>query len=285
MSALVEGLRPRAQLTAEILAERIHDPHWAGYRRDEPLKGVLCRANEVHWTRIGVPTESMVFGFLKVRGIDARQAGTEEVIASNVTERHEDYFEFDKPVTYRKTLSHTFTSTTSVEEATKQAWEVAAKAHFSITYSGVSGGVEASAKYGQELARKSSASETVSDTVTTEIEIVGPTTVRWIAERSTDTILRRYHAVPDLDFKLYFRTEDSGWEWASFADVFVPAARGEAPVDQSYSIFASSSPSHDLFDDRPVAADDLEALSAPLAEPIPFDATYTTVNRQSIKAL
>ncbi|MCY4668556.1 MAG: hypothetical protein OXC29_11265, partial [Rhodococcus sp.] len=247
--------------------------------------GTLVRAGEIEWHRHSNPAASMTFGFLKVRGISAQAAGVDRVIASDVIERHEDYFRFDKPVKYTRMLSHTFTKTASVEEATEQAWKVAAKASLSLAYGGVTGAVEASAEYGQKLARKTAESGTTSDTVTTTVELQGPVEVRWVAERSTDTLLRDWEAVPDLDFKLYWRTEDSGWEWASYADVFVAAARGEAPVDQSYSIFASSSPSHALFADAPVSADDIAALEAALARPIRFSAEYQVVNRASIEAL
>ena len=286
MSQIVEALRPRAQLVAEILGSRIPNAgSWSGYRRDEPLKGVLQTADTVRWTRIGYDDQSMTFGFLKVLDISAQQAGEDRIISSDVVERHEHLYKFDKPIKYTETLSHTFSKTTSVEEAAKQAWEVAAKVNFSVTYSGVSGGIEASAKYGQELARKSSEAVTESDTVTKTLEIQGPVEFRWVAERSTDTIVRSYDAVPDLDFKLYFQGKSSGWEWASFADVFIPAAGGNAPVDQSYSIFASSSDSHDLFDRFPVGGEDLQALESELADSIPFTAKFQTVNRQSIKAI
>ena len=286
MSTIVEALRPRAHIIAEVLGERLPSSVWAGYQRNEPLRGLLMKSDEVMWRRYGHgDANPMYFGFLKVRGIDARSTGDTEVISSDVIERHEDNYVFEKPIKYTHTLSHTFSKTTTLEEAKKEAWEVAAKANFSISYSGVSGGVEASAKYGQELSRKAAQSETTSDTVTRAIEIQGPVELRWVAERSTDTLLRKYAAVPDLDFKLYWRTDDSAWEWTSYADVFVPAAKGEAPVDQSYSIYSSSSPSHDLFNDNPVPPEQIKELELPLANPIPFSAEYQTVTRQSIKAI
>ena len=164
MSQLVEALRPRAQLVAEILGARIPNAGaWHGYGRVEPLRGVLQTADTVRWTRLGYGDQPMTFGFLKVRGIDSEQSGIDQVISSNVVERHEHLYKFDKPVKYTETLRHTFSKTTSVEQAAKQAWEVAAKVNFSVTYSGVSGGIEASAKYGQELSQRASDDVRVSE--------------------------------------------------------------------------------------------------------------------------
>lgn len=289
-SRLINALEPRARLIADILANSIENPGpWQGYHRDEPLIGVLETADSIKWRRAGVSPDAvygtMVFGFLKVRGVSAEADGEDEIIASNVTEHHEDVLSFAKPIKYTETLRHTFSKTMNVEEATEQAWKVSAKAAFALAYGGVTGSVEAAAEYGQKLARKSSESTTISDEITKTIEIVGPVHISWVAERSTDTILRKWNAVPDIDFKLYWRSADSGWEWSNYHDVFVPAARGESPVNTDYSIFASSSPSHELFEQHPTSDADIALLESPLATPIPFTATYQTVNRQSIKAI
>lgn len=282
---LISSLEPRARMIADILASRIPDPGpWAGYQRSEPLVGVLQRVGEVKWMRHGQPSSSMTFGFLKVRGISAQAVGRDEVISTDVLERHEDTFDLQKPVHYTEVLRHSFSRTMNVEEATEQAWKVSAKASFSAKYAGIGGSVEAAAEYGQKLSRRVGESVSVSDEITKTIDLQGPVSVRWIAERSTDTLLRKWEAVPDLDFKLYWVGGNSAWEWSSFADVFVPAARGEAPVDQSYSIFASSSDSHDLFERYPVPDADIALLQAPLATPIPFTAEYQVINRQSISA-
>ena len=288
MNPLIEALEPRARLCAEILGNRLPDSgQFKGYTRDEPLKGVLVRANTIEWNREHYSPDhaGMTFGFLSARGINSEPVGTDRVIASNVIERKEDLIVFKKAIEYEETISHTFSRTRTVEEATEEAWEVSAKASLTLAYGGVTGLLEAAAKYGQKLNRKTTDTETVQDTVTKRIKVVGPVEIRWVAERSTDTLLREYDAVPDLDFKLYFVTDNSAWEWASFADVFIAAANGEAPVDQSYSIFASSSPSHDVFEQHPVPESDIIELRKPLAKPVRFSAEYQTINRQSIKAL
>ena len=93
MSQLVEALRPRAQLAAEILAARIPNAGaWHGYSRVEPLRGVLQTADTVRWTRLGYGDQPMTFGFLKVRGIDSEQAGQDQIVSSNVVERHEHLY-------------------------------------------------------------------------------------------------------------------------------------------------------------------------------------------------
>lgn len=287
---LITALEPRARHIAGILAPRIpHPGAWEGYQKNEPLIGTLTEANTIQWRRSSVPPDAvygtMVFGFLTVRELSGTQTGQDVVISSNVIERHEDLFQLEKPIKYTETLRHTFSRTSTVEEATEQAWKVSAKASFTAKYGGIGGSIEAAAEYGQRLARKTSESVTMSDEITKTIEVQGPVTIRWIAERSTDTIARHWNVVPDLDFKLYYRSGDSGWEWSSFRDVFIPAAKGEAPVDPSYSIFAGSSDSHDLFEQHPVPDPDIEELSEPTALVIPFTAEYQTVNRQSIKAL
>lgn len=285
-SKLITALQPRAQLVAETLATRLPRPGaWAGYHRDEPLVGVLARAGEIEWHRHGDPAAGMTFGFLSVRGMTANVVGDDRVIASDVLEHSEKLYHFDKPIHYSETLKHTFSRTTTVEEATERAWHVAAKASLSVEYAGIKGAVEASTQYGEKLAQKSSEAVTVSDEVTKTIEVNGPVEIRWIVERATDTLLRTYDAAPDLDFKLYFRTGDEAWEWSSYRDVFVAACRGEAPVDQSYSIFASSSDSHDLFENSPVSDEDIALLEASLTSPVRFSAQYEIVTRERNEAL
>ena len=288
MSQLIKSLEPRARIIAEVLSARLPDPGpWAGYQRSEPLFGTLVSAGTVRWIRKGWGKQgpSMHFGFLSVAGITGDKDGEPVVVASNVIERKEDHFQLEKPIKYTETIKHTFTRTQTLEEATKQEWEVSAKASFSAKYGGIGGSVEAAAKYGQELARKVSNSETISDEITKVVELQGPVDIRWITERSTDTLRQSWQAVPDVDFKLYFATEDSGWEWTSFKDVLIPALRGEQPVDTGYTIFGGSSDLHDIIEAHPVAEADLEELNKPLPDPVSFDAAFQTVNRQSIKAL
>lgn len=286
MSQLVQALTPRAHVIADILSHRLpHPGAWEGYTAAEQLIGTLEKVNEVKFTRPGHPDAKMYFGFLRVKDIDANQTGEDEVVKSEVIERQETLFKLDKPIRYTETLSHTFTHAKSVEEATEQAWKVGAKVHFEAKYGGIGGGVEASAEYGQKLARKTNEQETVSDTITKELMVQGPVEFRWVAERATDWMRRKYNAVPDLDFKLYFQTGAEAWEWASYRDVFVEAARGNAPVDTDYSIFAGSSESHDMFEQYPVSEEQLSDLDKPLAEPISFEAEFQVVTRQKIEAL
>ena len=285
---LIAALEPRAQLIAEILGARIPDnAAWNDYTRDEPLVGLLTHANEIEWRRHNSSSAAvMTFGFLNVSGINAQQNGVDKVIASDVIERRESSFDLEKPIHYSEVLSHTFSHTETAEEAAKRAWEVAAKAEFSAKYGGIGGSLEASAKYDDELSNRASESGTTSDTVTKTIEVDGPVKIRFVAERSTDMIQRTYDAAPDLDFKLYWRDPVAGpWEWASYRDVFIAVCRGESPVNTDYSIFASSSPSHDIFEAKPVRSDDIMLLEKPLAEPVRFNAEHQVVNRQSIEAL
>lgn len=287
MNPLIPALEPRARLIAEILGNRIDDPgQFKGYTRDEPLKGRLVHAGEILWFREQYEGHrGMTFGFLSARGIDSEAVGEDRVIASNVVEKEEKLFELKKAIELEETLTHTFSRIITVEEALERAWEVNVKAALSVSYAGVTGMLEASAKYGEKLSSKVTTQTKEERTVTKRIKVQGPVEVRYIAERSTDTIVREYKAVPEVDFKLYFGTDLGAWEWASFHDVFIAAANGESPVNTDYSIFASSSPSFDLFDQHPVPAADIEALRQPLVNPVSFTAEFQTVNRQSIKAL
>lgn len=290
MSKLVTALEPKARLIAAILAQRIPMPAWQGYHTGERLDGQLRTADTVRFWRAVNPNAVLIFGFLRVVDIDGNPTGEDKIVSSDVIERHERLIQFDKPIKYTETVSHTFSRTQTVEEAAKEAWEVGAKASLSLAYGGVTGAFEASAKYGQELAHKASLSETTSDTISKTFELQGPVTARIVAERSTDTIVRDYEASPNIEAKLYFQDHTEGhsgaraYEWTDI-ETFALAAAGESPVDTDYSRFASSSPSYELFAKRPVADVDIEALRAPLAEPVQFQARYQTVNRQSLKAI
>lgn len=285
MSELIKALQPRAELIAGILADRIKPAgKWEGFRTDEKLVGILERTNEIKWVR-EITGASMTFGFIAVRSIDGKPRGKEEVLRSDVIERHEDVFDLAKPLKITQELTHTFTRTQTREEAKKQAWEVGAKASFSAGFGSVKGSVEASAKFGQDLETKISSAETVSDTIRKTIEVQGPVKIHWVAERSTDTVQQVWDLIPDLDFKLYWRTDTEAWEWASFQDVFIPAANGDSPVNTDFSIFASSSPSHNLFEKFPVDPSLIACLRDPVSPSIQFRGEFQTVNRQSIQAL
>ena len=289
MSRLVVALEPKARLIASILSQRIDAPAWQGYTADEPLDGVLQTSDSVRFHRPGNENAVLIFGFLRATGVDAKTAADDEVVSSDVIERSERLIQFDKPIAYEETLSHTFARTQTAEEATKEAWEVSAKASLSLAYGGVTGALEAAAKYGQELTTKASTSESTSDTITKDFKVQGPVTLRLVAERSVDTLRRKYDAVLHVEAKIYWQDYTEGnsaaYEWADI-ETFALAAAGESPVDPEGSRFASSSPSsYRLFADRPVSDSDVAALTGPLSSPVSFEAAYQTVNRQSLKAI
>ena len=290
--SLVEALKPRAQSIAGVLSTRLRFPGiWADYKPSEKLEGELSEIDTVSYWRRSHPDTKIHFGFISMKDIKEEHRSAPTVIGNAIPERATFVVDFDKPVRYKETIEHEWSRTISFSEAAKQAWEVAAKASLSVEYAGIKGALEVSGKYGEELSRSHSESETERDKISKELEFTGPISFKMEANRSVGKESRVICARCEFDFKIYFETGCTGpnqervWEWFNFHGVFIPIAKGLSPRNTDYSIFASSSPSYELFHNNPVRGEELERLTASSGKLVEFVVEYDNIIEQELRVV
>ena len=118
--SLVEALNPRACKVAETVTRRLPDAGlWSDYQASEGLIGELRLSDLLTFHRPGEPKAVLVFRNPQM--VDQRQVkwDTPVVLESNVGQRFSAHILLDEPVTYRKTLSHTFGSARNLQEQIK----------------------------------------------------------------------------------------------------------------------------------------------------------------------
>ena len=279
--SLPDALRPRAQATAAYLARSLPGVGlWEGYHVDEPLIGALQKpadkgyAMEVVYRRQGFPGAELYLSFLSFLDVQEDHKSKPFVVESDVTERQEYDIVFEHDILYEETLRHTFSRTVSEAEASKAAWEIAAKASLGVEFSGVKAALEVSGKYGEELSRQSGVSETTEDEVVRHLKIQGPIDTVYEAVRSLDKerITRRVRC--DYDGKLYFLTPGGSsnvWEWTTYKSQFLPCVQGLTPDD----IYGTAE-----FRQTPPTDKELEALLAPSDKLVEFTYDYDNVQKR-----
>lgn len=307
-----EALRPRAQRIAALLVPRIIDSAlvaWAGYTVDEPLEAVLETHDTARFTRPGHPGAELRMGFLTMLAIEEESRDVVQVKTAVQEERRT--VKFNHPIEYETTITHEWgrastagsTQVRTWSEQAKSAWDVGLKASLGVTYSGISAAAEATAKYGEELARQKGGSdtetrsetETENRTQSERLKFVGPIDFTYDARREVITETATVRARVDFDAKIYFRdalaVDDNGhiggvWEWTTFRSQLVPAARGLAPENMDYSVFASAAPStHEMFKRLPVPDDELDALALPSDALVEFVVPYERIANESLTIL
>ena len=292
---ITEALAKRAGLIIEAIAARtvtiqsddgsglkvIDAGHWKGFKAVHPLDGVLESADSIRYTMPGDGHDSAALRLVGLKMTDVQEVERTDVTKteSNVVERHRDVIKFPEGIRYTEQLKHTFSKTVTEQEAAKQAWEVAAKASIGLSYGGITGNIEASAKYANELSRQVGHSETVSDEITKTLEITGPVDLTWEAYRSLDRERRIITARCEFDFAVYLdpgpdRPGSFGWD--SFWTGFLPVARREAPeTDFMYQGFRN----------YPLSDRELDALAEPSGALVRFPVDFDNVQTQHIEAV
>lgn len=283
--SLVEALRPRAQATAAYLARSL--PRlgpWAGYTADEPLVGRLHRPAdkgytlEVVYHRRSNLAAELYLSFLSFLDIKEEHRSEPIVLASDVQERQEYRIKFDKPVEFEETLRHTFSKTISEADASKAAWEIAAKASLGVEFSGIKAAVEISGKYGEELSRQAGVSTTETDEIVQRLKLVGPIDTTYEAVRSLDKIRIMRRVRCDYDGKLYF-CDPGGWtnvwEWTTYKSQFLPVIQGLTTDDVI---------GFEYFEACPPTDAELVALEAPSDKLVEFSYDCDNVVRRYIGA-
>ena len=152
-----------------------------------------------------------------------------------------------------------------------------------VEYAGVKAALEVAAKYGEQLAQKTSESGTTTDTIAKSFKFKGPLDLKIVAERVKSRESRVITARCDFDFKLYFVAGGSAWEWRSFHGVFMPALRGLEPENTDYTPFGGSSSLRELVERQPVSEGRLIQLSQHSRARIQFVAEYDSIEHEDLR--
>lgn len=298
--SLVDALQDRASLILQLIADRANAysypeiGHFAGYKASEGLIGELNRFPQddgspgyiIEYKRPGDTSQSAIrLLFPKMIDIKERHKTEPTTVVSGIVDK--EVIERDLPAgvtetyTVEKILSKSSSRIVSYSEASKKAWEVAAKASLSVEYAGVKGALEIAGKYGEELNRSSSESETSSHSEsnreTDTLEFVGPVKFKLEAFRSRDKESRTITAVCDFDFRIAI---DPGGEYkgiiyySSFINDFLPTIKRIAPNDATY---------YKEFMAHWVSQYDIDKVSAPSNKVVQFVVEYDNVKTSSLK--
>lgn len=293
----VEALRPRMQLVAQAMAERVYPGAWEGYRATEPLLGRLTKDPQIgdantliaEYRREQRPDAYLRLAWLTVIHVEEASRSKETVIGEQVIERRRYPIKLPAGVKETEEVEHTFEETTTFTDAytnaIKRAWEAGGKASISASYGGIGGAVEAFAKYGEtaESGRAHNEGKTrlERDRVSRKFEVTGPVDFEVEAYRARQTVQRIITARADFDGKMYFFTGasiESGqarvWEFTTYQSQFLPIARRIAD-DSIYG--------YQEFMDKPLSDAELDAIEAPLDALVQFPVVYDNVTVQSLK--
>ena len=285
--SLDAALLNRMALFSQAMAERVPPGAWAGYRATEGLVGRLTRPSElggaltVSYHRPGDDRANCAMAWLEMVDVQEESRGPVTVIGEEIEESKT--FDLDLPagVTDKRSVAHELekihTWGTAYSNAAKQAWEAGGKASLSIAYAGVTGGVEAFAKYGQEASQSNSGhddhSERTRDSDGEELTFTGPLKTRLTAKRSRRREQRVVTARCDFDGKVYWSTGESGWEFTTYLTQFMPVARRLAD-DSIYG--------YTEFREIPLSDAEIEALAQPSGALVSFVVPFDNVLSESL---
>ena len=307
--SLVEALEPRACRVAEELSGRLSDPGlWRGYRASEGLTGELRLSSLLTFHRPGQPHAVLVFREPRMAGLRQVDWGDPVILEANVGQRFTSHILLDEPVTYRKTLSHTFAKTRSLLETVKAGLEVGLKVGGEA---GVSGGIhgvtakvyaEITAKLSAEYSRQWGSSSSESDTVTDEFTRAvtadelrgGPVRIDYEAVRTLNREQRTIRADCDYEHSVELIDETGAGElppkiqlvcpsWAEFRHVIQGFAPRHREVERDGRKELVETAFYDEFIRSPVRGAELARLSAPAEGAIEILASYDNVLKQDIR--
>ena len=214
MQNLIDANKHRAILIANAITQRLGDQagEWIGYNPDEGLEGILVKDNLLRYNRPGHNSDAaqnyaLIF-FHEPKLADIKQVdwGEYNPVQKDIIERATSSIDKIKGVDFKQTVSHTFSKTTSMAQAFKIGAEVAVKAYFKASYSGVEGGAEISAKLTAEYERRWGSEETHTDTLQQEIELPPDVEgkITYEAVRSIDKMERHIKATSNIDYGISY---------------------------------------------------------------------------------
>ena len=278
---LVEALKPRMRLIAEVMCQRVDPGAWRGYTSEEPLFGTYKKPADmghcpmVEYRRHDNVDACIALGFLSMVDL-IEEDDYAHTSASTVEEAHEFDVEFKHPIHYSEKVQHEFERTTSRELAHKAAWEIAAKASLSIEYAGIGASLEICGKYGEELSNRVSTTESQRDLVETLLEFTGPAKFRLKAQRSRRQESFIARARCDFDGKIYMQGCASMWEFTTFRTQFIPIIKRIAD-DSIYG--------YREFMDNPLSDVMIDLICKPPDKFIEFPVVYDNILSRSLKEI
>ena len=289
--ALDAALLGRMALFAQAMAERVPNPGaWSGYRAGEGLVSRLTRPSELggaltaDYSRPGNPAATCAMAWLAMTDVQEETRGPVTVLGEEILESKTIELDIPAGVTERRSVAHELekvhTWGTAYSNAAKQAWEAGGKASLSIAYAGVTGGVEAFAKYGQEASQSNSGhddhSERQKDSDADELTFTGPLKTKLRAKRARRSEQRVVTARCDFDGKVYWTGGEGGWEFSTYQTQFLPVAMRVAD-DGIYG--------YREFREKPLSDEEIEALARPSDALVSFVVTYDNVLSESLTAI
>ena len=291
MPNLVEANQNRIDLIAASLTYRLmqygwayHGGAWRGFGGGERLVGVLYRDDAIRWHRAGNTLACIYQQNIKPLGLVNQSFGEQAIVEENLTERYHQNLDVAKGVTYEDTVSHTFVSTTTQENAYDQGikllFEEAIRIGAGSTESGVTGNLRSQQELTAEFHQKYGSSEQTSDTLSRKLTVPGPWSGMYEFVRTRNKVEQRVTARADYEssisicdetniwqddrniFEILFNTRGEGHqnritvEWDSIAQL-LSVMRREAP---------STAPMYTEYMEHPEDAGYIEAIAAPPGE-------------------
>ena len=289
---LIDANKPRAILIADAITQRLGDQagEWTGYNPDEGLEGILVTDTLLRYNRPGHNSDAaqnyalLFFHEPKLADIKEVDWGEYNPVQKDIIERENLSIDKIKGVNYKDTLSHTFSKTTTLNEAFKIGAEVAVKAYFKGSYAGVEGGAEISAKLTAEYNRQWGSEETHTDSVQREIELPPETEGKIIFEavRSVDKMERHIKATSNIDYGINYVSGPMippenhpliDFNWTSLQQ-FIDIAQGNAAADK---------PMYHQFMSNPLYDDNVQEIQDAGEQSIDFTLNYDNVTSQEIR--
>ncbi len=284
--SLVKSNEQRAILIAGLIAHRLDmkgvRSAWHNYFPQDGLDGQLRTDTLIQYQRFNDDRDAytrLFFHNPKLTEVETVDWGEEVSLEKNVIERFSEPIEKVKGVAYEDTINHTFSKTTTLQEAFEIAAKIAIETYFKASYSGVEGGAKVSAELSAKYSKQWGESTTQTDSVERHISLPADYEgkVMYEAVRSLDRVQRRITATSNMDYKIEFvsgpKPEPVHATWETL-DEFLEVARG----------YASST--HDLYDvfiDNPISDIEVDAIRKAGVQSIEFLAEYENVQTQEIR--
>lgn len=287
--SLIEANKSRAILIATACARRAeragHVGAWNGYQASEGLDGILVRDDILRYARPGHDDPNGDFANIffhepKLSDTVNVDWGEEKHIEKDVIERYSSHVHKVKGVRFDEKISHTFSKTTSLQEAFKVAIEESEK--FGVSESGIS--AEVALKLSAEYSRQWGESDTHSDTSERELELDKDFEgdIHYDAVRSIDKVERKITAVTNMDYRIGFVSGPIippenrpyyNYEWTSL-DEFISVGRGFAAADKAmYAAFMA----------YPLTQGEIDAIKDAGKQNVEYLVHYDNVNSQDIE--
>ena len=292
--SLIDANLERAAYIAELCARRAENVGtvgaWHGYRASEGLEGILVRDDILRYARPGSDNgdqfADIFFHEPKLTDVKEVDWGKETPVEKDVIERYHSSITKIKGVEYDDKIQHTFSKIVTLMESFKIGLELAIKAYFEASYSGVKGGAEVSAKITAEYNRQWGTTETHTDTV--ERDLILPVDfegdIDYEATRSIDKVQRQIKAVSNMDYRIGFVSGPTippenrpyyDHTWASIEE-FISVGMGYASAEKSM---------YKPFMVMKLTQDEIDRVRELGEQSVEFMTKYDKVNNQEIRIL